>query len=61
MRSHSAAVESSSHQGIVRIEKQMLISMWEQQECPGIRIDCVKFSLEEPWSGAKSPPYSKRS
>lgn len=56
-----AAAESSSHQGIGRSEKKMLISMWEQQECPGIMKDCVKFSLEEPLSGEKCPTYSKRS
>lgn len=55
------AAESSSRQGIRRCEKKMLISMWEQQECPGITEDCVKFSLEEPFSGEKCPPYSKRS
>lgn len=44
------AAESSSHQGIRRSEKKMLISIWEQQECPGITKDCVKFSLEEPLS-----------
>lgn len=48
VRNHPAAVESSSHQGTARSEKQMLISMWEQQEGPGVRKDCVKFSLEEP-------------
>lgn len=55
------AAESSSRQGIGRSERKMLISMWVQQECPGIIKDCVKFSLEEPLSGEKHPPYSKRS
>lgn len=56
-----AAAESSSHQGTGRSEKKMLFSMWEQQECPRIMKDCVKFSLEEPLSGKKCPSYSKRS
>lgn len=55
------AAESSSYQGIGRSEKKMLISMWEQQECPGIMKDCAEFSLEEPLSGETCPPYSKRS
>lgn len=51
MRSRpAAAAESSGHQGIARSEKQMLIGMWEQQECPGIVKDCIKFSLEESYS-----------
>lgn len=37
--------ESSSHQEIVRSEKQMLISMWEQQECSGIVKDGIAFSF----------------
>lgn len=53
--------KSSSHQGTGRSEERMLISMWEQQRCPCIMTDCVKFRLEEPLRGKKGPSYSKRS